>query len=102
MPLVRKHLYVDDGIPPPGYHEGRDFEILAELLRTMPQENLEVAIEGIAMMRDAGELEWVRPKAKMTMRVLRNTRHGLIDTLTLGADYFWRRHNQTFGRQNSS
>lgn len=98
MPMVRRHLYVD-GVPPPGYTEGRDFEILAELLRETPIENLEVAIEGIAMMRDAGELEWVRPREKVTVRILRNTKHGLLDTLTLGANYFWQRHNQSFGRR---
>jgi hypothetical protein len=98
MPMVRRHLYVD-GVPPVGYTEGRDFEILAELLRETPIENLEVAIEGIAMMRDAGELEWVRPREKLTVRILRNTKHGLLDTLTLGANYFWQRHNQSFGRR---
>jgi hypothetical protein len=98
MPLVRKHFYVPDGRPPTGYDDGRDFGILAELLEKVSYDDLELAIEGLALMRDAGELTWCEPRMKLTVRALYRTHHGAMDTLTAGAQYFWRHHNQQRAR----
>lgn len=96
MPLIRDHFYLN-GDPPPDYDDGRDFGILVELLRARSETELAAAIQGLAMMRDAGEIDWAPPGTKLTMRALVHTRHGVLDTLTAGETYFYRRQNQQRG-----
>lgn len=98
MPLLRQHFYVPDGVPPADYDDGRDFGILVECLRKrITEAELAAAIEGLALMRDAGELDWAQPRSKLTMRALYQTRHGVLDTLTAGEQYFYRHQNQQRG-----
>lgn len=76
--LVRKHLYVPDGKPPAGYSVGRDVGILRALRKQgHTTYDLADAIEGLALLRDKGELDWAPRRSKMTLRALHNTGHGV-------------------------
>jgi hypothetical protein len=76
--MVRKYLYVPDGQPPAGWSVGRCGSILKRLMnRGYSSNDLEDAIEGLALMRDRGELDWCAPGMKLTMKALYNTRHGV-------------------------
>jgi hypothetical protein len=88
MPLVRDHLYIG-GKPPADYNDGRDFDILCTLLAEgYTSVELQNAIEGMALMRDAGELEGIATRGEaLTMRALYNTQHGVRHTIDLAQDY---------------
>jgi hypothetical protein len=76
--MVREYLYVPDGQPPAGWSVGRCGSILKRLMNQGYSSNdLEDAIEGLALMRDRGELDWCTPRTKLTMKALYNTRHGV-------------------------
>ena len=99
MPVVRECLYVPDEKPPAGYDDGRDFGILVTLLEEgCSSSELEVGIRGVAAMRDAGEFErWTPPikrGAKVTMRMLRNTRVGAVQMLEEAAKWYWKDQDQ--------
>lgn len=85
MPLVRQHLYLDNRPPLTSengrmvrYQEGRDVLILRALLKHRSPEELASAIQGIARLRDSGQLKTLGPqfypRKPMTMRVLYNTK----------------------------
>jgi len=85
MPLIRQHLYCDTRPPLVSengkmvrYSEGRDVLILRALLKHRSPEELASAIQGIARLRDSGQLKTLGPqfypRKPMTMRVLYNTK----------------------------
>ena len=78
MGLVRKHLYVPDGKAPAGEDGGRCVTVI-QALRRMHQSGYDIAaaIEGLALLRERGELDWLAPGTKCTMRALYNTRTGV-------------------------
>lgn len=96
MPLVREHFY-RNGPAPEGYDDGRDFGILVSLLEQERPLDLAAAIEGLAMLRDAGELSWAPPRSKLTMRALYHTGSGVLSTLEAGRQHYHRTLNQQRG-----
>ena len=105
MPVVRAHLYPPDGAPPDGYDDGRDFGILMTLLEGgLSASTLEAGIQGVAMMRDAGEFErWtprIRRQSKMTMRMLYNTRNGVVQLLEQAEAWYFK-HDQGKGKRGA-
>jgi hypothetical protein len=102
MPVIRECLYVPDGKPPPGYDDGRDYKLIMDLLQGGESAStLEAAIRGVAMMRDAGELEaWsppIRRGTKLTTRVLHNTRFGKVQMIEKATEWYFKR-NQPNGK----
>lgn len=78
MGLIRQKLYVPDKKAPVGYNDARDITVLRALRKQgLTGYQLADAIEGLAMLRDRGELDWAVPGSKMTLRGLYNTRHGV-------------------------
>lgn len=88
MGAVRQYLYAPDGRPPAGWPASRDAALAKRILRRVPNAG-EVcdAIEGIRLAVDAGEFtDWtppVRPRDKLTLRILYRTRSGHLPTWTI-------------------
>jgi hypothetical protein len=78
MSLVRKHLYIPDGKPPAGHDDGRCVSVI-QALRRLGSSGYDIAdaIEGLAVLRDSGQLDWLPKGTKATMRALYNTRSGV-------------------------
>lgn len=87
MGLVRKHLYIPDGKAPDGEDGGRCVTVI-QALRKARYSGYEVAaaIEGLALLRDHGELDWLLPGTKCTMRALYNTRTGVRPVFMLAQE----------------
>ena len=84
MGAVRRHLYVPDGKPPEGWDDGRDVRIAKMMLfKGTSLRDLLDAIEGVAIVRDRGELDWLKPGQKATLRVLYHTRSGVLPMMTI-------------------
>lgn len=84
MGAVRKYLYVPDGKAPSGWDDGRDVRIAKMmLLKGTSLRDLLDAIEGVALVRERGEVEWLKPGQKTTLRVLYHTRNGVLPMMTL-------------------
>jgi len=82
MGLVRTHLYVPDGKPPAGENGARDVSVIRALRsRRLTGYDIAAAIEGLALLRERGDLDWLRPGTKCTMRALYNTRTGVRPVL---------------------
>jgi hypothetical protein len=89
MALVRSQLYVPDGKCPQKirgprpWSEKRDASILKQLCRRYGESDVRAAIYGLAILRDAGELNWARPRSKMTLRCIYNTSCGVEDVFQM-------------------
>jgi hypothetical protein len=84
MGLVRKRLYIPDGRPPAGENGARCVTVIRDLRKQgRSGYDIAAAIEGLALLRDRGDLDWLPPRTKSTMRALLNTRTGrALDGLT--------------------
>jgi hypothetical protein len=99
--LVRKHLYVPDGKPSPGWSEARDGSILKALLKRHSAQEVAIAIEGLALLRDhpgryADAVDWPhwpRPGQKTDLRPLYNNGAGVLRVFTLATQAYWRQTN---------
>jgi len=75
MVAVRKDAYL--GQPPAGYNPARDMTILKHWLsRGLPEAEIADAITGLRTAADHGDLDWIKPHAKFTLRALRGTKSG--------------------------
>jgi len=93
MGLVRTHLYVPDGKPPAGENGARDVSVIRALRsRRLTGYDIAAAIEGLALLRERGDLDWLRPGTKCTMRALYNTRTGVRPVL-LRAQETYHKHS---------
>lgn len=95
--LVREHFYVPDGQPPAGWSIGRCGSVIKRLLAlNFSASEIGAAIEGLAIMREAGELQtpdggyWLKPGEKATMRALYTTRHGVRPLFSVAQEAVWR------------
>jgi len=80
--LIREHLYVD-GQPPTTKVSGREWSLRRDLNIVKALRNLNIveteiwaAVQGVALLRDRGELGRIKPNDKLTMRVLYNKKDG--------------------------
>jgi hypothetical protein len=87
MGVVRQHLYVPDGKAPTGEDGGRCVTVI-QALRKARYSGYEIAdaIEGLALLRERGELDWLPPGTKCTMRALYNTRTGVRPVFMLAQE----------------
>lgn len=102
MALCRARLYVD-GQPPPGYDDGRDMNIIRELLRLpgMTHQRVADAIEGLAklrerrvlMTREGETIRHIGAAEPVTMRLLHNKRFGVQPLFQVAEDT----HRETYG-----
>ncbi len=90
LPLIRQQLWQPDGTPPVGWSDRREGSVLKRLLvhRSVPQ--LEVAILGLAQLRDHGGIDWLKPGMKVTCRALYNSRSGVSQMFELATSEYWR------------
>jgi hypothetical protein len=90
LKLIRANLWKPDGKPPGDWTERREGSVLKRLLvhRTVPQ--LEVAILGLAQLRDSGCIDWLKPGVKVTCRALYNSRSGVSQMFELATSEYWR------------
>jgi 5-methylcytosine-specific restriction endonuclease McrA len=89
LPLIRAHLWAPDGMPPAGWDERREGSVLKRLLLHRSVSQLEVAILGLAQLRDAGEIEWLARGSKVTTRALYHTRSGVSQMFELATRAYW-------------
>lgn len=87
--LVREKLWPPDGKPPVGWDERREGSVLKRLLMHKSRSQVEVAIIGLARLRDSGQVEWLKPGAKVTSRALYNTRSGVSQVFELATREYW-------------
>jgi len=89
MGLVRTHLYVPDGKPPAGENGARCVSVI-QALRKVRQSGYDIAaaIEGLALLRERGELNWLPAGTKCTMRALFNTRTGVRPVMMLAQETY--------------
>jgi len=102
MGLVRTHLYVPDGKPPEGENGGRCVTVI-QALRKMGQRGYDIAaaIEGLALLRERGELDWLPQGMKCTMRALYNTRTGVRPVMMLAQETYHKHGARRLGEQKS-
>lgn len=106
MCLVRRHLYVPDGKPPPDWDEARDGSILKAFLKRRTPGDVAIAIEGLAIIRDqpgvfADPIDWLAPGEKVTLRALYNQRSGVLDVFMLATQAYWKRENSGRGARTA-
>lgn len=101
LPLIRDKLYVPDGKPPLEYAEGRDVTICAQLVqRGVKPDDIEAGIEGLAILRDKGGLDWLPKGAKVTMRALYETKSGVRPVMKLAQEACWSQRARDGPRRN--
>lgn len=89
FPLVREYLWPPDGAPPPAWDERREGSVLKRLLIHRSVSQVEVAILGLAQLRDSGQIDWLRKGEKVTSRALYNTRSGPTQMFELATRAYW-------------
>src|SRR5258706_1057119 len=94
FPLIREKLWQPDGLPPAAWNERREGSILKQLLVHRSVSQLEVAIIGLAMLRDSNQVNWLKPGAKVTSRALYNSRSGVSQMFELATRAYWRTAKQ--------
>ncbi len=90
LKLVREKLWAPDGKPPAGWSERREGSVLKRLLAHRSVAQLEVAILGLAQLRDAGCVDWLKPGVKVTCRALYNSRSGVSQMFELATAEYWK------------
>lgn len=100
MPLVRERLWPPDGKPPKAWDERREGSVLKRLLSHRSVSQIEVAILGLAQLREQGLIEWLKPGQKVTSRALYNTRSGYSQMFELATRAYWSTVKRTPKRQN--
>jgi hypothetical protein len=95
LPLVRDCLWPPDGKPPTAWDERREGSVLKRLLAYRSVSQVEVAILGLARLRDTGQIDWLAPGAKVTSRALYNTRSGYSQMFELATREYWRTVKRT-------
>lgn len=90
FPVIRAKLRPPDGKPPEAWDERREGSVLKRLLIHRSSSQLEVAIHGLAALRDSGQINWLQPGAKVTSRALYNTRSGVSQMFELATREYWR------------
>jgi hypothetical protein len=88
--LIRKELWPPDGKPPTGWDERREGSVLKRLLMHRSVSQVEVAILGLAQLRDSGDIAWLARGQKVTSRALYNSRSGASQMFALATDAYWR------------
>lgn len=102
FPLIRQRLWTPDGLPPPAWDERREGSVIKRLLIHRSQSQIEVAILGLAQLRDEGSIDWLRPGQKCTMRALYHTRNGVGQMFELATAAYWRTAKHRPKRSNMS
>ena len=90
LKLVREHLWKPDGKPPAAWDERREGSVLKRLLVHRSVSQIEVAILGLAQLRDSGQVDWLKPGDKVTCRALYNSRSGTSQVFELATAEYWR------------
>ncbi len=107
MGLVRAHLYTPDGKPASGWDEARDGSILKELLKHDRADEVAIAIEGLAILRDfpgvyADAVDWPywpQPGQKADLRPLYNNKSGVLPVFSLAMQAYWKHANGRAGTE---
>jgi len=99
MELVRQNLYIPDGKPPAGWDEIRERSILEVLVKRHGARDVAIAIEGVACLRNEpaisrNKVGWLRPGEKSTLRVLYNSRSGLLPMFSVASQAYWNHQNR--------
>lgn len=89
LKLVREELWIPDGVPPAAWDDRREGSVLKRLLIHRSVSQIETAIIGLAMLRDAGQVDWLKPGAKVTTRALYNSRSGVSQVFELATREYW-------------
>ncbi len=77
MSLLRHYGYADDGKPPTGYDDKRDFTIITKILNSgSSPESIAHGIFGAHLIRESDECRFLRPGEKFTMRIFWNVGYG--------------------------
>lgn len=90
LPLIREHLWKPDGTAPLGWTDRREGSVLKRLLVHRSVAQLEVAILGLAQLRDHGDVDWLKPGIKVTCRALYNSRSGVSQMFELATREYWK------------
>jgi 5-methylcytosine-specific restriction endonuclease McrA len=89
FPLIRKLLWAPDGKAPPAWDERREASVLKRLLVHRSISQVEVAIRGLAELRDSGQIAWLKAGQKVTCRALYNSRAGATQMFELATAKYW-------------
>lgn len=77
MGLIRRHLYVPDGVPKEPRGDLRDAGIAKRWIAKRGAAEVATAIVGFAHLRDSGALEsWCPPGTKVSLRALAVNQNG--------------------------
>lgn len=73
--VIARCLYIPDGLAPQRIKSGTwsalaDWRLAKLLVARYGEHEVTDAIQGLAVLRDAGALDWAKPGAKMTLRAL--------------------------------
>lgn len=90
FPLIRRELWPPDGKPPAAWTERREGSVLKRLLAHRSVSQVEVAILGLAQLRDSGDIAWLARGQKVTSRALYNSRSGASQMFELATQAYWR------------
>lgn len=91
FPTIRAKLWPPDGKPPEAWDERREGSVLKRLLIHRSVSQVEVALHGLALLRDSGQVNWLKPGTKVTSKALYNTRSGVSQMFELATAEYWRK-----------
>jgi hypothetical protein len=88
--VIRKYAYGPDGKPPEGWDIAQDLSIV-KVMRKAHQSDEEIAatIKGVALMRDRGDISWIPPRAKFTLKAVYKSRYGNVSLLYAAKDAWY-------------
>lgn len=102
FPLIRQNLWGPDGKPREEWSERREGSVLKAMLQYRSVSQIEVAILGLAKLRDSGQVDWLKPGEKCSVLCLHHTRSGVYQMFELATTAYWREAKQAKPRPISS
>jgi hypothetical protein len=95
LATVRRVLWAPDGRPPADdgtgkpWSEGREIKVIRALVeRGETTDDLIRAVHGLRLLQDRGDVDWLAPNAKVTLRAVYNSKNGSRDMLTQALDAY--------------
>lgn len=77
LDCLRRWGYIPDGHPPTGYEFHRDFDVAGMMTRHhIKVRSIADAVFGLRLLVEKGEVDWIEPGEKFTLRALWRTGYG--------------------------
>jgi hypothetical protein len=81
--VLKQYAYRPDGKPPDGWSLAQDLHVVKRDVRpaNISDEEIIAFIKGVALMSDRGEIGWIQPGEKFTLKTAYKAKHGSVPLL---------------------